>query len=505
MKSEKFKLLTILKQNINLYVLYSLLFALSLILINPWGSYPGEIWTKPKLLAICLTTILNILVALRYWSIGSLIISNRWKVSGCLWLIFLGVGVVSTYLSPSPWRSLWGQSSLGDGLIYWMLLAAFVLSNALVIQLNPILVRSQLYGLLAGGFLVALSIFPQLINWRIDYTATSGQVIQSHQNVLKSLVWQNHMPIGLYSHRGYAAFVLSAVGLLGLLGVKWGWMKLLWAVFLQIFVCLALFYIQIRGAQIAFLVSTVYLIWRFFLNVKRLRLLGSYLIGGLFFIYCLLLIGSIFSKTSVAFHSLEKQQLFYFPTLERVSSGRIHLWKVSLKAIAERPFIGWGFDGFGTAFPFVADWTEHHKSYLPSQVAVAQIVRINDSTFDYLGIDGKVYSGMLINNKAHNILLDTTLSTGGLGFLSYTILIAFSLWSLRKTYFSSIGIVTISYLIYAFTWFESAQISHIAWWSLSIGLNYPEEVRSIRRKNYTIFLTKDNNSDVLKLLELTVE
>lgn len=39
--------------------LYSLLFALSLVLINPWGFQRGDIWTQPKLLAMHLITTCN--------------------------------------------------------------------------------------------------------------------------------------------------------------------------------------------------------------------------------------------------------------------------------------------------------------------------------------------------------------------------------------------------------------------------------------------------------------
>lgn len=91
---------------------------------------------------------------------------------------------------------------MGDGLLYWLLIAIFTLSNNLLLKLHPELFRSQLQGLIIGGVILALSIFPQVINWRIDYTATSGQLFQSH--ILASTIFKNHQPIGLYSHRGHA-------------------------------------------------------------------------------------------------------------------------------------------------------------------------------------------------------------------------------------------------------------------------------------------------------------
>ena len=45
---------------------YSLLFALSLVLINPWGFQRAEIWTQPKLLAMHAITICNSWVILHF-------------------------------------------------------------------------------------------------------------------------------------------------------------------------------------------------------------------------------------------------------------------------------------------------------------------------------------------------------------------------------------------------------------------------------------------------------
>lgn len=172
------------------------------------------------------------------------------------------MGLTATLLSPFPWRSLGGQSTLGDGWLYWGLLAAFVLSNALVLRLVPTLLRSQFYGLLLGGVIIALSIFPQVLDWRIDYTATSGLVSLSDPQMLESTIWQRQMPVGLYSNRGHAAFVLAAVGVLTLLGWCWGWVRPLAATVICILIGTGLFYTQVRGGGLALLVAAAYLLWR---------------------------------------------------------------------------------------------------------------------------------------------------------------------------------------------------------------------------------------------------
>ncbi|MFM2064655.1 MAG: hypothetical protein RLZZ507_4326 [Cyanobacteriota bacterium] len=138
----------------------------------------GEIWTQPKVFVIFLICIFNLLIL---WDARHDIkITYNWKISKLLWQIFLGIALISTIQSPFPLRSLLGQEQMGDGLLYWLLIAIFSLSNNLLIKQHPELARSQLQGLVIGGVILALSIFPQVINWKIDYTATTGKLIQDN-------------------------------------------------------------------------------------------------------------------------------------------------------------------------------------------------------------------------------------------------------------------------------------------------------------------------------------
>ncbi|MEG3972021.1 hypothetical protein QUA00_31035 [Microcoleus sp. T2B6] len=194
--------------------LYTILFALSIILINPWGSSRGLIWTSPKVLIIWL--IVGVNLALLWEQRKALTIPRQWKISLILWTIFLSIGAISTLQSPFPLTSFFGQDQMGDGWLYWLLIAAFTLSNSLLLTIHPQLINSQFQGLLIGGTILSLSIFPQIIDWRIDYTATMGQIIRADVNV--SSIFQGQQPIGLYSHRGHAAIVLALIIITALVG-----------------------------------------------------------------------------------------------------------------------------------------------------------------------------------------------------------------------------------------------------------------------------------------------
>jgi hypothetical protein len=102
------------------------------------------IWTQPKVFAIGLICILNFLIL--WEEREDLKLPQSWKISRLLWEIFLGIGLIATLASPFPWRSLFGQEQMGDGLLYWLLIAIFTLSNNLLLRLHPELARSQLQG-----------------------------------------------------------------------------------------------------------------------------------------------------------------------------------------------------------------------------------------------------------------------------------------------------------------------------------------------------------------------
>ncbi|MHC5823162.1 MAG: O-antigen ligase family protein, partial [Nostoc sp.] len=153
-----------------------ILFTLSIILINPWGLDKGSIWSQPKILIIELICILNLFIISHH----KLHLSKALKLAALLWGLFIMIGAIATINSPEPMRSLLGQSTAKDGLLYWGLIAIFTLSNALVLKLKPELAKHQLLGLVIGGLILGFSIFPQVFNWHIDYTATSQQLFKSH-------------------------------------------------------------------------------------------------------------------------------------------------------------------------------------------------------------------------------------------------------------------------------------------------------------------------------------
>ena len=268
---------------------YGLLFALSLVLINPWATSFGGIWTTPKVYVLIFLVLLtwSVLFGLgirNIWQKSSKQSADRppspwrWNVALGLWLAFLASGMVTVYLSPVTFRSaLTAQNEMGNGWVYWAWSAALVCGNALVLRRYPQLFKAQLYGLLAGGVLSALAVFLQSVNWTLDFTATSGQVLGSSK-MLRSGIPQGWMPIGLTSIRGHVGFIVAALAVLVLVCLVRGWLtkRVAWPLYAMFLACVYL--TSTRGAQLAFVIGMLYLLVRFWRAAggRRVVLLASY-------------------------------------------------------------------------------------------------------------------------------------------------------------------------------------------------------------------------------------
>jgi len=414
--------------------LYTLLFALSIILINPWGVSRGLIWTAPKVLVICLIIALNL--SILWKKRQALTIDKSWVNSLKLWAIFISIGAISTLASPFPLNSFLGQNQMGDGWLYWLLIATFTLSNTLVLKLHPEEVRSQLLGLIIGGIILALSTIPQIIDWRIDYTATMGQIIRADVNA--SSIFQGQQPIGLYSHRGHAAIALATIAVISLIGWRWKLTSDRFTAIALIIITPTLIFTSTRAAILGLVIALLY---KFGRQYKKL-------LAGV------ILISSIAITGMTVTRPLDWSK----PSIQQVMSSRSPMWALSLRGLKKPPLFGWGFDGFGIAYPYIRN---------PKKTPI--VVNLDEFTYDYITINGQVRTREIPTYKAHNLILDTTLSIGILGLISYAFLWGYYIYLAIKSFFHGMEAIAIAYLVFALTWFECAQYAHIPWWTLSIG------------------------------------
>jgi O-antigen ligase len=459
---------------------YGVLLALSITLINPWGTPRGGIWTDPKvytLIALALLTWVVLFgVALTHWrrqpaNLASLLqrapISRLWVAAALLWLAFLASGLVTVLLSPVSFQSaLMPQVEMGDGWVYWAWTAAFTLGNALLLARFPALFRAQLFGLLAGGVISSLAVVVQSWNWQLDFTATMGRTLSPVW--LESRIHQGQMPIGLTSNRGHVAFILAALAVLSALGHLRGWLQARVAWPLYAFFLLGLYLTSSRGPQLAFAAGMLYLLVRFWrqrpARTKLLALCAPLVLG-------VLALGATGLGPSRNLPSLR----LALTNLDAFTSARAYLWPSAVAGIRQRPLFGWGFNGYGLAWPHVNDFDERWAIQLARDargqaIGVVRIGRHNHNFFQYLGTDGNLYLGRVLTNKAHNIVLDTAVSVGLVGLLLYSVLFGTFVYGAARGRGYGLEAVAVVYLAFGLTWFESAQYSHLAWWALSAGL-----------------------------------
>lgn len=466
---------------------YGLLTALSLALINPWGTPRGEVWTNPKvyaLIALALLTWSVLLAQLVRFIIKKLHREATphfrppaaWVWGALLWLAFLGWGLVTVYFSPISLRNaLMANDEMGDGWVYWAWLGAFVLGNALVLRRFPQLFKPQLYGVLLAGALMGLAVLAQTVNWKLDFTATMGQEVPTpnpnRPNVLLSNIWQGQMPIGLTSHRGHAAFVVAAVAVLALVSQLRGWLAGRYAWPLYALSLLGVYLTATRGAQLAFGAGMIYLLIRFWrvAGARRTVLLAlvPLVVGAAGLIGALALGVSSMTRSLPSLETLTKNP-------DAFLSMRPDYWRIAADGIRERPLAGWGYNGFGLMFPYVNDFEVRFKTFLAWQdgkpVELARLQGTDHYYFRYIGLDGLLYRGRVMSNKAHNLFLDTAVSLGLVGLALYLLLLGVFLGITARGAGWGLEAVLVVYLVYGLTWFESAQFSHLAWWALSAGL-----------------------------------
>lgn len=126
-----------------------------------------------------------------------------------------------------------------------------------------------------------------------------------------------------------------------------------------------------------------------------------------------------------------------------------------MRGIQKRPLFGWGFNGFGIAYPFVAN---------PNNIP--QIVSLGQFSYDYLDINGQVRTEKIPNYKARNWILDTVISTGILGAIALFALWRYCLYCAIVSLNTDISAVAIGYLTFILPWFECAQYAQVQWLAL---------------------------------------
>ena len=270
---------------------------------------------------------------------------------------------------------------------------------------------------------MALAVFPQLFDQTLDYVITSGKASFTQ------------MPLGFHTSRGHAGFVLSAVAMLSLVGLARSWLKpgYAWALFFVL--SAAMWATDTRGVNLAYLAGLGYIGLRFTgrtlswrrTGVAAALVLASFIaVSGTITLFDLEPFRSFPNLTS-AVRDLSLDEMSQVNAAQELSSGRLEKFEIAVQAIAVRPLLGWGFNGFGISWSYFADWSRgKHQRRLAQvdgeRVPVQEVLSTTRVALPTWAQTARSTGGGGYVNKAHNIILDTAVSVGlvGLAYLYCT-------------------------------------------------------------------------------------
>lgn len=466
-----------------LIAVYGCLFVVAGLGFSPYGFNRAEVFVTPKVqlwLLSLVPLLLLVLVGIRerhHRADGTpRLMTGRPPAAVIAALVAMVVIAAITALQGQ--RVSWiGYPSIPEGALFFLaLFGGFALVWAVARRHGPIdrVVRASVIIVAVGASLAAV---PQVIDWRIDFTVTSGQTVGDPPRHTLVSVWRGQSPNTFFWHRGHLGIVacvglLTAAGsLLRLPASRRRTRTLLY--FALVVTSLGVMVSSTRAPQLAAGIGMVVL-WLAELWYARLRsgatsitasgllakavrqaaavLLGLALGGGLMLgagdVRALSLFGLVAGEASV-------DQVF------GGTSGRDRYWRLSLDAWRESPWLGTGFMSFHLVQAADALRSAVEGGELTSVEANA--AHVSEGTVSVVRDDGSRWWRYLWGSKPHNAVLELLLGVGVIGALVVLAIYGGTLIAFFRSR-EPLGIALIAaWFTYLLFWYESIQYSPVVW------------------------------------------
>ena len=296
---------------------------------------------------------------------------------------------LSTLFSVSPYRSFWSTIERMDGLfnlVHWL---AFFVVLVSCLRTWPQWLQFLNLNFLAS-VLVALYAFFQQLEVGLPFLYLQGQGRVAG-------------PLGNPAYLGGFLIIPIFLGLFLVFFQKKTFWKTLFllGVFFEIYILIAT---ATRGAIIG--MAAGFLVWGvlylIFGNKKQLKLAVA---GGILFFVVVGSLLMIFRQSSfVETLSSKSQALERMLTIleDPSTKSRVLAWQIGLKAVAQKPLLGWGPENFGPGFS------------------------------QYLTPDAYQILGKLWFDRPHNKLIEEAATGGILGLLGYLSIFGIAFWELGR-------------------------------------------------------------------------
>jgi O-antigen ligase len=439
-----------------------------LVIINPLVSVEnpfrcfyldgmGAIWTYPKIVVIGLIAVYQIVLIFLYKkSHNSMPVDKLISIFMALFLLSISISAI---YSQFPSRAFWGGHVNMMGWVTMALLFLVVLSSIQFLRVQPTLAIWQWRGILAGAIANAILILMQQYDSGIDATFTSRMFnpLSPHPKLVSGLDIHSSMPSGFYINRGYVGMVLGFVFMVQY--QIYLHKKNIWTAVGCILLIFAIIATPVRAIYLSLFLS-VALIYLYHKKIKLHRI-GKDIIH-------LMLVIAIGIAVNTGLKSINADNYVVKKKYSSLSSMdvRIMEWKFSVKAIVQKPWFGWGADGFGIAFPFINEQARLDSGSVQSMYTIVDVVDNG-----YIAFTGEKELGVQNQHvKSHNLILESLVSWGFIG--SFILLVLWGIW-LKLVWDDrnlSLLFVAIFIMLYCMLWFTVAGNAILLWWLFALGI-----------------------------------
>jgi len=288
-------------------------------------------------------------------------------------IIFLAVFVLSSILGADLSRSFWSKFERMTGLLMQFHLFAFflVLSSTFKEKkdYNPPTALLEgtwlkIFGVsvFTAVLMSVLSLLPEIGLKNFLLTARGGATIGNTSFLATYLLFNLFLAIYLFFNTKAGFKIFSAIS--------------------TIIITLGLFLSTGKAAIISFILGIflLFLLWLIFSKTGKLRKVGI----ALLVLFCVL-------GLTLLILALHPQNFLHQTLTDKFGGARFVVWEIGFKGWQERPWLGWGPENFEFVF------AKHFNPCL------------------FLSECG----GEVWFDRAHNVLFDTLVSSGIIGFLSY--------------------------------------------------------------------------------------
>ena len=380
---------------------------------------------------------------------------------------FIGISVLASVFGPDLLNSFWSKHERMTGLLMWFHLLAIFIATVSVFRKEDWFKVFEV-SLIAASVASALSLLPRVgvtILKDMNFMARGGATLGNSSFLATYLLFNVFIALYLFLVSLKSKTEEKINEWFSFLGIGWGLKIFSGAVFLLLAV--ALIFSTGRASIISFLAGIVllFLLRIIFCEKGKLKIAGI-----------LLLIIISVGGSMMAFYVIQpgnnevKKVINEKFEIELISKDRIVVWGVGWRGLQERPLLGWGKENYSIVF----------AKYFDSRIFLPE------------------YGSDIWYDRAHNIVVDTLVTTGILGLIAYLgifISVLYILWKgflSQKIEFITAGIFSVmlfSYFLQNLTVFDMA--SSLMMFFLVLGfvtsISLSDKERPAREEHKNLF------------------